>query len=296
MRTSRRRGPGYFTLSVDRPRGAAICRRASAPPMRERLVQVAFRGPIRERSVEPYLRLLKALRGRRRVKGVVLEISSGGGEVVASSDLFLAVQRLNASVPVFASIGSVGASGAYLATLGARKVFAYPESIVGSIGVVYPHIAIREFVRRLGIGVDLLHVGEHKDAFQGYRPLTEVERAKMLSVAQDDYDGFVAAVAAARHRPVEEIRALATGEVWTGSRALALGLVDAVADREAVLEELARTVGVPARRAVRLAPPRPLLERLLGGGASAVTGSVVDRLGEGLDDLLVGGGLLGGRR
>ncbi len=263
--------------------------------MRELLVHVPFRGVIRERSVEPYVRLLKGLRGRRRVKGVLFDISSGGGEVVASNDLYLAVRRLNATVPVFASIGGLGASGAYLAALGARKVYAYPESQVGSIGVVYPHVAVRDLLRRLGISVELLHVGEHKDAYQGYRPLNEVERAKTLAVAQEDYDLFVRAVAEARRKSVDEIRPLATGEVWSGARAQALGLVDALGDREAALEDLARTVGVPARRAVRLGPPRPLLERLFAGGARAFSASLGDRLTDALEDLLLGSGGPGAR-
>jgi len=264
--------------------------------MRERLVHVPFRGSIRERSVEPYVRLLRSLRGRRRIKGVLFDISSGGGEVVASTDLYLAVKRLDATVPVFASIGAVGASGAYLAALGARRIFAYPQSQVGSIGVVYPHVAVRELVRRLGISVDLLHVGEHKDAYTGYRPLTEVERAKVLATVQEDYDGFVRAVADARHRPVEAIRALATGEVWSGAKALELGLVDALGDREAALEELARTVHVASRRTVRLTPPRPLLERMFTSGAGAVSASLSDRLGDAFEDLLLGGDGPGLRR
>ena len=256
--------------------------------MRELLAHVPFRGTIRERSVEPYVRLLRSLRGRRRIKGVLFDISSGGGEVVASTDLYLAVKRLDATVPVFASIGSMGASGAYLAALGARRIYAYPQSQVGSIGVVYPHIAVRELVRRLGISVDLLHVGEHKDAFLGYRPLTETERAKMLATAQEDYDGFVRSVADARHRPVEEIRALATGEVWSGTRAHALGLVDALGDREMALEELARSVGVAPRRAVRITPPRPFLERLMGVGGGAFSAAWSERIGEAFEDLLLG--------
>ena len=262
--------------------------------MRELLAHVPFRGAIRERSVEPYVRLFRSLRGRRRVKGVLFDISSPGGEVVASSDLFLAVRRLNATVPVFASIGAVGASGGYLAALGARRLFAYPESIVGSIGVVYPHFAARDLIRRLGISVDLLHVGEHKDAYQGYRPLTEVERAKLLAVAQVDYDAFVRSVADARRRPVEEIRSLATGEFWSGAQALALGLVDALGDREAALEELARTVGVPSRRTVRVTPPRSFLERMMAGPAAGVTSTLSDRLGEAVEDLLLGWGGPGG--
>jgi protease IV len=254
--------------------------------MREILVHVAFRGTIRERTVEPYLRLLKGLRGRRRVKGVLFDISSGGGEVVASTDLFLGIRRLNATTPVFASIGGIGASGAYLAAVGARKVYAYPESQVGSIGVVYPHIATRELLRRLGISVELLHVGEHKDAYTGYRPLNEVERGKILAVAQDDYDAFVRTVAEARRRPVEEVRALATGEVWSGARARTLGLVDALGDREDALEDLAKSVGVPSRKTVRLSPPRPFWVRFFDGGGG-FSAAVSDRLGEVVEDLLL---------
>ena len=254
--------------------------------MREILVHVPFRGTIRERSVEPYVHLLKNLRGRRRVKGVLFDISSPGGEVVASTDLFLAVRRLNAALPVFASIGGVGASGGYLAAIGARKVYAYPESQVGSIGVVYPHLAVRDLLRRLGISVELVHVGEHKDAYSGYRPLTDEEREKAQAVAEDDYDQFVRAVAEARHRPLEEVRALATGEVWSGLRAQALGLVDALGDREEALEDLARTVGVPSRKTVRLTPPRPFWARLLDGGGGFST-AISGRLTEAVEDVLL---------
>jgi protease IV len=252
--------------------------------MRERLAHVSFRGSIRERSVEPFVRLLKTLRGRSRIRGVLLDISSGGGESIASMDLYLAVKRLDAVKPVYASIGSIGASGAYLAALGARRIFAYPESEVGSIGVVFPHLAARDLLRKLGISVDLLHVGEHKDAYQGYRPLTEVERAKLLEVARENYDVFVGVVAQERKQTVEAIRALATGEFWSGRRALTLGLIDALGDREVALEELAHATGVPSRKTVRLAPPRPFLDRLLSGGANSIVGGMSDRIRDAVED------------
>ncbi len=263
--------------------------------MRERLAHVVFRGTIRERSVEPYIRLLRVLRGRRRIKGVLLDISSGGGEAVASFDFYLAVQRLNEVKPVFATIGSIAASGAYMAAVGARRVFAYPESEVGSIGVVFPHLAVRGLLDRLGISVELLHVGEHKDAFQGYRPLTEVERAKLLAVAQQSYDEFVGLVARARHRSVEEIRALATGEFWSGRRALELGLIDALGDREVALSALAEATGVPVGKTVRLAPPRPFIDRLLTGN-SATSGGLAGRLHDALEDSVLSASSFGLRR
>jgi protease-4 len=263
--------------------------------MRERLAQVTFRGTIRERSVEPYVRLLRTLRDRRRVRGVLLDISSGGGESIASLDLYLAVKRLNDVTPVYASIGSMAASGAYLAALGARRLYAYPESGVGSIGVILPHLAVRELLHRLGISVELLHVGEHKDAFQGYRPLTDVERSKLLAIAQEGYDEFVSVVARERRRPVEEIRGLATGEFWTGRQALRLGLIDALGDREAALGALAEATGVSVRKTVRLAPPRPFLERVLSGPANDARG-LSGRIHDALEDAVLDLGGLGLRR
>ncbi len=261
--------------------------------MRERLAHVQVRGALRDRTVAPFVNLLRELRSRPRFRGVLLDISSGGGESVASTDLYLAVRRLNETKPVIASIGGLGASGAYLAALGARKIYAYPESLVGSIGVVFPQIAVRELVRRLGISVDLLHAGAHKDAYQGYRPLTDEERTKMQAVVQEVYDAFVSVTAAARHRPIEEIRSLATGEIWTGARALSLGLVDALGDREDALAELARSTGVDAGRTVRLVPPRPFFERVLGVGSRTLVGGLADRLRESVEDALVdSGGLL----
>ncbi len=255
--------------------------------MRERLAHVSFRGVIRERSVDPYVRLLKGLRSRKRVKGVLLDISSGGGESIASTDFYLAVKRLDSVKPVFASIGSIGASGAYMASLGARRIFAYPDSTIGSIGVVYPHLAVRELAHRLGVEVELLHQGEHKDAFQGFRPLTDVERTKMLAVLREGYDGFVDLVARERKQPVETIRALSTGEVWTGSQALKLGLLDGLGDRESVLEELARTTGVPSRKTVRMSPPRPFLDRLLSGSANEFGGGLSARFHDLIEDTLL---------
>jgi protease-4 len=263
--------------------------------MRERLAHIVFRGTIRERSVEPYLRMLRALRTKRRVRGVLLDISSGGGESIASLDFYLAVKRLDQVTPVYASVGSIAASGAYMTALGARRIFAYPESEVGSIGIIFPHFAVRELLRRNGISVELLHIGEHKDAYQGYRPLTDVERAKLLAVAQEGYDEFVQLVAKERKRPIGEIRALATGEFWSGRRALQLGLIDVLGDREEALDALARETGVPVRKTLRLAPPRAFVDRLLSGGSSSV-GGLSGRFHDALEDAVLDLGGFGLRR
>ena len=250
----------------------------------ERLAVIQFRGVIRERTVEPFLRLFRGLRERANVKGVLFEVSSGGGEAIASMDLYLALKRLDSTKPVVATIGAMGASGAYLASLGARRIYAYPESAVGSIGVVMPHLAVKDLLRRLGVSVELLHAGRHKDAYQGVRPLDEEERAKMMAFIEEDYTLFVNLVARERKQKVDAIRSLATGEFWSGTRAKELGLVDELGDREIALQGLAQMTGVPAQRAVRLAPPRPFLERLLGGTLEHLGPGLVSRIRESVED------------
>jgi protease IV len=263
--------------------------------VRELLAQVQFRGTIRERTVEPFLRLFRGLRDRSRVRGVLLDISSGGGAAVPSMDLYLAVKRLDQVKPVVASIGSLGASGAYMAALGARRVYAYPDSNVGSIGVIYPHVAVKGLLDKLGIELDLIHQGRHKDAYQGYRALTPEERDKLTKVSEDGYRGFVELVARERHKSVDEIGPLATGEVWSGLQAARLGLVDAIGDREMALEELSRITGVPSRRAVRTEPPRPFFERLFAGGMTSLGSGVRSSLADSVEELLYEG-LLGRNR
>jgi protease IV len=248
--------------------------------MRPLLAHLQFRGTIRERSVEPYVRVLKALERKKRIRGVLLDISSGGGADIPSQDFYLAVKRLNSAKPVVASIGSVGASGAYMAALGARKIYAYPESIVGSIGVIAPHVAVKQLLDKIGVHVEMLHEGRHKDAYQGFRDLTDEERSKVQAVIADSYRGFVETVARERHRPVDQILPLATGEFWSGRKALELGLIDALGDRETALQDLAQGTGVPVGRTIRVAPPQPFMQRFLSGGMS-ILGS---RLREGVRD------------
>jgi protease IV len=253
--------------------------------MRPLLAHLQFRGTIRERSVEPHVRILEALQRKTRIRGLLLDISSGGGADIPSQDFYLAVKRLDAVKPVVASIGSVGASGAYMAALGARRIYAYPNSVVGSIGVVYPHVAVKDLLDKVGIHLELLHEGRHKDAYQGFRDLTEEERTKVQAVIGDSYQGFVETVARERRRPIEQILPLATGEFWSGRKALELGLVDALGDRDAALQELSQATGVPVQRTVRVAPPRPFLERFLQGGMSLLGNRVREGVHDAIEDL-----------
>jgi protease-4 len=260
------------------------------------LAHVKFRGMIRERSVEPYIPVFEAIRDRRKIRGLLLDVSSGGGDSVASEDLYLAVKRVAQVKPVVATIGSIAASGGYMAVVGAHKVFAHEDSDVGSIGVFIPHIAAQGLLDKVGVKVELLHYGRHKDAYQGLRELTEEERTKIMKVAEVGYDSFVNLVARERKKTREAMLALATGEYWSGRQALGLGLVDALGDRVIALEELSRMTGVPSRKTLVVAPHRPFMERLFSGPFNLVGQSLANSfytsLEESLEELMLTGGRL----
>lgn len=250
------------------------------------LAKVKFRGTIRERSIEPYLRILRYVRDKPKFRGLLFDISSGGGEDIASTDLYLAVKRVAKVKPVVAAVGSIAASGGYMAALGAHKIYAYEESGVGSIGVIMPHFAVQGLLSKLGVEVELLHHGRHKDAYQGLRTMTDEERTKLLKVGEVSYNSFVDMVARERRKPRDEILALATGEFWSGQQALRLGLIDALGDREAALEDLAHTAGVASRRTVELSPPRPLFERLTSGPFSSIGAGLATGMRGSIQDMI----------
>ena len=182
-----------------------------------------------------------------------------------------------------------------MAVLGAHRVYAYEESDVGSIGVFIPHIAARGLLDKLGIKVELLHYGRHKDAYQGLRDLTDEERTKILKVAEVGYNSFMALVSRERKLPKDKILELATGEYWSGRQALELGLVDVIGDRTAALNEISRLTGLPTRKRVEISPPRPFIERLLNGPMSAVGSSLANSLYSSMEESLEDQLLTGGR-
>ncbi|HYM82801.1 MAG TPA: signal peptide peptidase SppA [Candidatus Dormibacteraeota bacterium] len=230
-----------------------------------------------------WIELVRRLRESRRVPAVVVDIDSGGGSASASDDLFLALQRLAEKKPVVAAIRGTGASGAYLAAMAAQRVIANPNAVVGSIGVIAVGPRVPALLERVGVGVSEHRAGRLKGMGAPWREPTEEEDAKEQALVDAIYDAFVDRVARARRLPVETVRELATGEVWLGTKAERLGLVDEVGDLERAIEIAAGMADVPARGSV-VRIRRPLLGRLLdrfaGQAAIALADEIEARLAE----------------
>ena len=243
---------------------------------RRRVTILRLYGPIGggERNAE-LLELIRRLRVNRLVPAVVVDIDSPGGAATASDNLYHALHRLAAEKPVVAAITGTGASGAYLAAVAARRIVAAPTSVVGSIGVINVAPRVPRLLERLGVDVSEHTAGRLKGMGAPWRPESEPEGAKEQQLVDDIYGVFVARVAEARKLDADKVRELATGEVWLGSQAVGLGLVDEIGDLEQAVEIAAQIAGVPARSSVAHLP-RPMLSRLADRFATRVARSLAD--------------------
>ena len=211
-----------------------------------------------------------------KVKAVVLRVNSGGGSAQASEEIWRAVAAVKANKPVVVSMGRVAASGGYYISTGATKIFAQPDTLTGSIGVVGGKMALGTMLGKLGVDTYAIGRGKHATMWSAMTPWTTEERAMVLAMMEDVYKVFVGRVAEGRGKQYEAIHALAQGRVWTGLAAQGHGLVDAMGDLDAALAE-ARTLGqVGLDTALEVYPPEPTLKDLLEG---LVEASPADLLG-----------------
>ncbi len=162
------------------------------------------------------------------VKAIVLRLNSPGGSDTASEQILDAIRAAKAAKkPVVVSMGSYGASGGYWIASEASAIVAQPTTLTGSIGVFGGKFAVGPALERFGVDVRQTGVGgDYAGAFGMGQPFTASQRASFSGWMDRIYGNFVARVAAGRKLPVERVREIAKGRVWTGAQARSLGLVD----------------------------------------------------------------------
>lgn len=168
------------------------------------------------------------------VKAILLDIDSGGGNVVASREMMRAVR--DTEKPVVAWIGEVGASGAYYVASGADDIVADENSLTGSIGVVMFIQHYYELFDEIGINVTVLKSGDSKDIGSPFRPITKEEEEKLQDIIEKVYTSFVNDVAANRGLDPGYVRNVSQGDIFLGVDAKDIGLVDELGGFDYALE------------------------------------------------------------
>jgi protease-4 len=232
-------------------------------------------------------RVAEALDRIRRddsVRALIVAIDSPGGSVAGGEALHAAIRRVAERKPVVAVMGGTAASAGYMAALPTNRIFARDSTVTGSIGVILQAVDVSELAGRLGVRLETLPSGAFKDTLNPFRPLSDEGRAELMRVVRDLHEQFVGLVVAGRDMPLERVRELADGRVFTGREAVGLGLVDAIGGEPEARDWLAETRSVPTGLPVRDIEMRGLAERTLGAAlSSAVRGllsewQVVDRV------------------
>lgn len=191
------------------------------------------------------------------IKAVVVRINSPGGGVGPSQEIYSELLRLRArGKKVVSSLGAVAASGGYYIACASDKIFANPGTITGSIGVLAQVSNVEELLKKLGMRVDVIKSGAHKDLGSPVRPLSEADRKILQRLIDDSYEQFVRAVARGRRMPPERVQRLADGRVISGERAKAEGLVDELGNLQDAIRAAAQMAGIPGEPLVVERRPR----------------------------------------
>ena len=172
-----------------------------------------------------------------KVKAVVLRINSPGGSSLASDIIYREVVLTKKVKPIIASMSDVAASGGYYIAMACDTIVAHPNTITGSIGVfgVLPNIQPL-LADKLGITVDRVTTGKFSDLPTITRALSPYEKQQMQLEVNDIYADFTSKAAAGRHMPVERLRRIASGRVWSGTEGKKIGLVDVLGSYEDALK------------------------------------------------------------
>jgi len=212
------------------------------------------------------------------VKAIVLRIESPGGAVAPCQEIIKVMEKVSQTKPIVVSMESMAASGGYYISTKAAKIVALPGTLTGSIGVISQIPNIEGLYEKLGIKMQTFKGGEYKDMYSGLRELTPEEEEVMQRMTDEYYEQFVEVVAEGRGLSKEEVRNLATGQLYTGAEAKKLGLVDELGGLDAAIDLAAELAGVTAPRVEYYRPTKSLLESLLGINLSSLVHAIQMRL------------------
>lgn len=244
----------------------------------DRVALIELEGPIVD--AQEIIRQLKKYRERASVKAIVLRLDSPGGAVAPSQEIFDEVRRTrDLGKPVVVSMSSVAASGAYYIACAASSIVANPGTITGSIGVISQFLNYSKLMDKVGLESTTIKSGQYKDAGNPARAMTAEEIAQMQRLIDDVYEQFVSDVAEGRNLPIDSVRTLADGRIYTGRQAYRAGLVDTLGTYETAIRiagMLGKIEGKP--KTVREQRRESVFERIMGADAGRTLERVTERV------------------
>lgn len=191
------------------------------------MIASGTRGSLSDQSLAP---LLERAFTKGKPAAVALIINSPGGSPVQSSLIGARIRRLSVekSVPVYAFVEDVAASGGYWLASAADEIWADPSSVVGSIGVISAGFGAHELLERYGVERRVYTAGKSKSMLDPFRPENPEDIDRLKGILEDLHTNFISHVKERRGDTLATDRDLFTGEIWLARQAHQLGLIDGI--------------------------------------------------------------------
>lgn len=171
---------------------------------------------------------------------IVLYIDSPGGSVYESDETYLRLLKYAEYKPVYAYFASMAASGGYYIGCASKYIMANRNCWTGSIGVIAGQfIDLTGLMDKYGIKSKTVHSGKNKTMGSYDEPFSKEQQDIMQALCDECYEQFTGIVAQSRKLPIEQVRKLADGRVYTAKQAKENKLIDAVGSWEELLDVIA---------------------------------------------------------
>jgi protease-4 len=212
------------------------------------------------------VKLLKQAENDSSIRGVILRVDSPGGDGVASDDILHEAKNLSKKKPLVISMSDLAASGGYFISVTGDPIVAYPNTLTGSIGVIFARFNLHGLYDKIGVNKQLLTRGRFADLDSEYAPLSNEARQKIAGQIDAFYKAFVGRVADGRKKSFDQIEPIAQGRVWLGAQAKQNGLVDELGGLDRAVELIRKRANIAATDRITLVPypgKRSVLDFLL---------------------------------
>jgi protease IV len=199
---------------------------------------------------------MEQARNDDRVRAIVLEVDSPGGEVTAADMIYHAVAKTRSRKPVVVYMESLAASGGYYVSCGGQYLMANETSITGSIGVIIQTLNYEQLFNKIGLASVVFKSGKFKDMLNGDRPITPEERDYIQGFVMKTYEQFLGVVSKERNVPADVLRnGVADGRILSARDALDNKLIDGLGQIEDAFAKARELGNAPDARIVKYGPP-----------------------------------------
>jgi protease-4 len=214
---------------------------------------------------DKYSKIIREIRQDKKVKAIVLRVNSGGGSGFASEKIWRELKLAQEQgIPIIVSMGDYAASGGYYIACLADSIFAEQNTITGSIGVFGTIPSVEGFMRdKIGITVDTVKTGRFSTGITPFYDVNDEEGQIIQESVEDFYYLFLGRVAKGRDMDTAAVHKIAQGRVWTGQKALEIGLIDAHGDLDRAIAAAANLADVEKYRVAEYPTIKEPLQQLI---------------------------------